>query len=471
MRLGVVILAAGLGKRMQSIRPKVLHELAGSPMIWHVIELVCKVFLKNTNEPDLRKIFVVLGFGADQVRTTILDRVPPALIDPLLHQKRLIFIEQPEPLGTGHAVLQTVNHYVPEGLDKILVLYGDVPCIQSTTLQKLLKNACNNNIVLLTTLVANPQGFGRIVRDPATRQIIKIVEEKDADSEQRKIQEIWTGALLSDAKLLAEFLPKLTNKNESKELYLTDIVAYGHERGSTIDAVQPDYPFEVFGVNDKLQLAILEREYQYHQACNQTKKGLQIADLNQFNLRGTLVFGTDCHVDIGVIFEGQIELGNGVYIGPYCHLKNVTVASHSVIQSHCVLEGAEVGPHCLVGPFARIRPGTTIAEGVKIGNFVEIKNSHLQDKVKINHLSYVGDAFVGECSNIGAGTITCNYDGKNKHRTEIGQRVSVGANSSLVAPVKIGEGAIIGAGTVLTKDVGPEQIVYNQITRQEKDRK
>ncbi|MFM8453558.1 MAG: bifunctional UDP-N-acetylglucosamine diphosphorylase/glucosamine-1-phosphate N-acetyltransferase GlmU [Gammaproteobacteria bacterium] len=453
MRLGVVILAAGLGTRMKSTLPKVMHVLAGKTLLTRVIETASML--------NPHKIFLVLGFGAELIKQYY-DHPNFSKI-----REKLVFVHQAEQLGTGHAVLQTLPHY-SKRLDKILVLYGDVPCIKKQTLDHLWQVASSSPLSLLTIHTEKPQGLGRILRAKDNPQeIIAIVEEKDASSEQKKIQEIWTGALIADRTLLEAFLPKLNNQNNQKELYLTDIVAHAKEAGLRIDTVEPKYDFEISGVNDPLQLATLERKFQVHQAENLAKEGLYISDTQRFDLRGDLKFKSDCKIDVGVILEGAVILGRNVSIGPYCYLKDVEIQDNTNIQAHTIIEGAKIGSSCNLGPFARIRPGTELFAESKVGNFVEIKKSVLKNKVKVNHLSYIGDAEIGENTNIGAGTITCNYDGKNKHPTKIGAYNSIGANSALIAPIETGDHVALGAGTILTKNINSNKLVYNKISRQE----
>ena len=428
MDLSVVILAAGQGTRMRSRLPKVLHPLAGRPLLEHVVETGLEL------SPE--KVIVVYGHGGEQVR----DRLAHLPVQ---------WVEQKEQQGTGHAVQQALP--VIPAQDLVLVLYGDVPLISSDTCRRLLDIAAHDQLALLTVELEDPTGYGRIVRDEGG-SVYCIVEEKDANEEQRRIREVNTGFMAMTRERLEGWLCGLDCNNAQGEFYLTDIVAKAVRDGVPVETVSVGDVIEVLGVNDRRQLAELERRYQRMQAERLMSEGVTLLDPARFDLRGTLEHGLDVTIDVGVVLEGTVRLGDGVRIGPHVVLKACTVGEGAVIEAHSHLEQAEIGPRCAVGPFARIRPGTVLAEGAKVGNFVEIKKAVVGEGSKINHLSYVGDATVGNRVNIGAGTITCNYDGANKHRTVIGDEAFIGSDTQLVAPVTVGEGATIGAGSTITRD-------------------
>ncbi len=425
--LSVVILAAGQGTRMRSTLPKVLHAIGGKPMLQHVIETARRLSASD--------IYVVYGHGGEMVRTTLVSQP-------------VQWVEQAEQLGTGHAVSQAMPA-IPDH-HTVMVLYGDVPLITAETLQRLAE-AAKQGMGLLTTLLPDPQGYGRIVRDEAGR-VRSIVEEKDATPQQREIREVNTGMLATGAAQLKRWLNSLDNANAQGEYYLTDIIAKAVQDGVTVETTHPSAVAEVMGVNNRAQLAALERDYQRRRGEELMLSGVTLLDPERFDLRGELDTGRDVVIDVNVVIEGKVTLGDGVYIGPNCYLRDVDVASGTRINSHSVLEQAEIGAECRIGPFARIRPETELADRVHIGNFVEIKKSQVAGGSKINHLSYVGDSVVGSGVNIGAGVITCNYDGANKHRTVIGDNAFIGSDSQLVAPVEIGAGATIGAGSTITRD-------------------
>ena len=428
MSTSVIILAAGKGTRMRSSLPKVLQPLAGRPLLGHVIETAKKLDAKN--------IITIYGHGGD-------------LVQQAFAHENVQWVEQTEQLGTGHAVKVTLPVLPKNGIS--LILSGDVPCITQETLEKLLNVSRETGIGLVTLTLPDATGYGRIVRENG--KIQAIVEHKDASSEQHKIKEINTGIYCVSNAKLHEWLPRLSNNNAQGEYYLTDIVAMAIADGLEVSSVEPLMPFEVEGVNDRLQLAALEREYQADQAKKLMQQGVHLIDPTRFDLRGTLNVGQDVRIDINVIIEGDCELGNNVEIGAGCIIKNTKIASGTKVQPYSVFDNAVVGEDAQIGPFARLRPGAKLAAEVHIGNFVEVKNSSIGLGSKANHFTYLGDAEVGAGSNIGAGTITCNYDGANKFKTIIGDNAFIGSNSSLVAPVHIGNGATVGAGSTITRDV------------------
>ncbi|OTG88640.1 bifunctional UDP-N-acetylglucosamine diphosphorylase/glucosamine-1-phosphate N-acetyltransferase GlmU [Acinetobacter sp. ANC 3813] len=428
MSTSVIILAAGKGTRMRSSLPKVLQPLAGRPLLGHVIETAKKLQANN--------IITIYGHGGD-------------LVQQEFSQEQVQWVEQAEQLGTGHAVKVTLPVLPQTG--QSLILSGDVPCISTDTLQKLLDAAQNTGIALVTLTVADATGYGRIVRNNG--KIQAIIEHKDASEEQRKIKEFNTGIYCVSNAKLHEWLPKLSNDNAQGEYYLTDIVAMAIADGLEVASVEPERAFEVEGVNDRVQLAALEREFQAYQAKLLMQQGVHLIDPNRFDLRGQLTAGTDVRIDINVIIEGECEFGDHVEIGAGCVIKNTKIAAGTKVQPYSVFDSAIVGENTQIGPFARLRPGAKLAADVHIGNFVEVKNSSIGLGSKANHFTYLGDAEVGAGSNIGAGTITCNYDGANKFKTIIGDAAFIGSNSSLVAPVKIGNGATVGAGSTITRDV------------------
>ena len=428
MSLSVVILAAGKGTRMRSSLPKVLHKIADKPMVQHVIDTVKGIGSDN--------IHLIYGHGGDIMKQHIAD-------------SRLNWIEQTEQLGTGHAMQIAQPHFKAD--EKILMVYGDVPLLSEQTLKKLIAVQPTNGIGLLTIKLADPTGYGRIER--ANGQVIGIVEQKDANPEQLAINEVNTGILVANAADLNRWLPALSNENAAGEYYITDIIKMAHEEGCSIQTVQPEKAFEVEGVNNRLQLANLERAYQYQQAENLLLDGVMLRDPNRFDLRGELTCGQDVDIDVNVIIEGKVSLGNGVKIGAGCILKNCDIADNAEIKANTIIEGATIGEGAGIGPFARIRPDTVLEKDVHIGNFVEVKKSTLGEGTKCGHLSYLGDSVIGRGVNVGAGVITCNYDGANKFQTIIGDDVFVGSDCQLVAPVTIGNGATTGAGTTVVSDV------------------
>jgi bifunctional UDP-N-acetylglucosamine pyrophosphorylase/glucosamine-1-phosphate N-acetyltransferase len=434
--MNVVILAAGQGKRMRSDLPKVLHAIAGKPMLAHVLDTA------RALRPA--RIVVVYGHGGERVKDA-------------LQADDVAWAKQEPQLGTGHALLQALPHLAPAL--PTLVLYGDVPLTRIETLRHLAEVA-GNALALLTVRLDDPRGYGRIVRIGG--QIKRIVEEKDADDAERAIDEINTGILVAPTERLSQWLPNLGNRNAQQEYYLTDIVALAVSEGLPVHSAQPGAPWEVQGVNAKAQLAQLERIFQRNVADALMEQGVTLIDPARIDVRGELRCGRDVVIDVGCVFEGRVELGDGAHVGPHCVLKDVSVGADARIHAFCHVDGAKVGPRNLVGPYARLRPGAELGSEVHVGNFVEIKNSVIADQSKANHLAYVGDASVGRRVNIGAGTITCNYDGVNKHRTVIEDDAFIGSDTQLVAPVTVGRGATLGAGTTLTKDAPPEQLTVSR---------
>jgi bifunctional UDP-N-acetylglucosamine pyrophosphorylase/glucosamine-1-phosphate N-acetyltransferase len=439
--LNVVILAAGQGKRMHSDLPKVLHPLAGKPLLAHVID--------SARDLGAKKICVVYGHGGERVREA-------------LDAPDLAWAKQEPQLGTGHAVLQAMPAAAASAPTEssTLVLYGDVPLTRTSTLRRLIDAAGSDKLALLTAHLDNPRGYGRIVR--VGGKVTRIVEEKDADDAERAIGEINTGILVAPTAALARWLPTLGNRNAQGEYYLTDIVALAVAEGMPVATAQPDAAWETEGVNSKLQLAALERVHQRNVAERLLEAGVTLADPARFDVRGELACGRDVGIDVNCVFEGRVELADGVSIGANCVLKNCRIGSGARIAPFCHIEDAVVGAESIVGPYARLRPGTELGRDVHIGNFVEVKNSSIADHSKANHLAYIGDATIGSRVNVGAGTITCNYDGANKFRTVIGDDVFIGSDTQLVAPVTVGRGATLGAGTTLTRDAPPDQLTVSR---------
>lgn len=442
MKINVVVLAAGQGKRMHSALPKVLHPLAGKPLLAHVLDAARQL--------DAERICVVYGHGGDQVRAA-------------LNAPDLGWAQQSPQLGTGHAVLQAMPYLSGESSAAApctLVLYGDVPLIQAATLRRLLKFAEHGGLALLTAELDNPKGYGRVVREAG--KVARIVEEKDATDIERQIREINTGILVAPTQTLARWLPTLGNRNAQGEYYLTDIVALAVQENLPIATTHPEHLWEVEGVNSKAQLAALERVYQRNLANRLLDAGVGLADPERIDVRGELACGHDVFIDVNNVFEGRVTLADNVHIGANCVLKNCHVAEGAVIAPFCHVEDATVGPDCRIGPHARLRPGTVLGRDVHIGNFVEVKNSVIGEHSKANHLAYLGDATIGQRVNVGAGTITCNYDGANKFRTVIEDDVFIGSDTQLVAPVTVGRGATLGAGTTLTKDAPSDQLTISR---------
>lgn len=433
MSLNIIILAGGKGTRMKSVKPKVLQTLAGKPLLKHVLDTCKSLQADNT--------ILIYGYQGQMVKDEIKDDA-------------LIWAEQAKQLGTGHAVQMALPHLPQTG--KSLILYGDVPLTQLTTLQKLIEHN-THGISMLTLSVDNPFGLGRIIRKD--NQVIAIIEEKDATDAQKQIKEINSGIYCVDNKLLHQYLPKLNNDNAQGEYYLTDIIKMAVADNIVIDTISPALDFEIEGVNDRIQLAHLERQWQLHQANELMKQGVQIIDPSRFDLRGTAVFGSDVVIDVNVVIEGNCTIGNHVKIGAGSVIKDSTISDNTVIAPYSVFENATVGQNNQIGPFARLRPNAVTADDVHIGNFVELKNTQMAQGSKANHLAYLGDSVIGEKTNIGAGTITANYDGVNKFKTTIGDEVRIGSNAVLVAPVTIGNKVTVGAGSVITKDCGAGKLV------------
>ncbi|MCW6543114.1 bifunctional UDP-N-acetylglucosamine diphosphorylase/glucosamine-1-phosphate N-acetyltransferase GlmU [Yersinia ruckeri] len=436
--MSVVILAAGKGTRMYSDLPKVLHPLAGKPMVQHVIDAAMKLGSSN--------VHLVYGHCGDLLKKT--------LSDPALN-----WVLQAEQLGTGHAMQQAAPYFSDD--EDILMLYGDVPLISVDTLQRLLAVKPEGGIGLLTVKLGDPTGYGRIVRE--NDEVVGIVEHKDASESQRTINEVNTGILVANGRDLKHWLSMLDNNNVQGEFYITDIIALAHAAGKKIETVHPSRLSEVEGVNNRMQLASLEREFQSEQAEKLLLAGVMLLDPARFDLRGELTHGRDITIDTNVIIEGKVTLGDRVRVGSGCVLKNCVIGDDCEISPYSVLEDARLDATCTVGPFARLRPGAELAEGAHVGNFVEIKKARLGKGSKAGHLSYLGDAEIGAGVNIGAGTITCNYDGKNKFKTIIGDDVFVGSDTQLVAPVTIAKGATIGAGTTVTHNVAENELVLSRV--------
>ncbi len=435
--LEILILAAGKGTRMRSDLPKVLHKLAGKPLLGHVVDAVHALGATQT--------CVVYGFGG--------EAVPQAMAD-----DKLTFVFQAEQYGTGHAVKQALPKLADDSVT--LVLYGDVPLTHVSTLQPLVTAAKAGKLGLLTVTLAHPDGYGRIVRENGS--VTRIVEHKDASPAERAIQEVNTGILAVATRHLKQWIDTLKNDNVQGEYYLTDIIALAVRDGVTVETHQPAFEWEVLGVNSKAQLAELERIHQNEIAQALLNDGVTLYDPARLDVRGSLICGHDVVIDVNCVFEGQVSLGDGVQVGAHCVLRNVTVAAGTRIDAFTLIDDAQIGEANRLGPFSRIRPGTTLARDVHVGNFVEIKNSQIDDGSKINHLSYVGDTTMGKRVNIGAGTITCNYDGAYKHRTIIEDEVFVGSDTQLIAPVTVGKGATLGAGTTLSKDAPAGELTLSR---------
>lgn len=438
MRLHVVILAAGQGKRMHSALPKVLHKIAGRPLLAHVIDAA------RLLKPE--RIYVVYGHGGAEVRAAFGD----AAVE---------WVEQTRRLGSGHALMQALPR-IPRAAT-VLVLNGDVPLVRIELLRKLVR-AAGRGLAIATSDLSDPAGYGRVVRDDAGGKsggrVLRIVEEKDATRSERAIREWYAGFLAGNASRLAGWLAKVANRNTQKEYYLTDVIGIAAASGAKLSAVKATDPREVAGVNSREELAILERAYQNAQAKRLLASGVALADLWRVDVRGELICGHDVAIDVNCVFEGRVRLGDRVKIGPNCVLRDVAIAPGTEVLAFSLLEHAEVGARCRIGPYARLRPWVTLGEDVHIGNFVEVKASRVGSGSKANHLAYIGDAEVGARVNIGAGTITCNYDGTAKHRTVIEDDCFIGSDATLVAPVRIARGSYIGAGSTISKDTPPGQL-------------
>jgi len=439
MGLSIIILSAGKGKRMRSDLPKVLHKLAGKTLLEHVYVSASRL--------ESREIHVVYAFGGQQV--------PEAL-----SHLEVNWSEQEKQLGTGHAVKLAISS-VPDA-DTVLILFGDVPLITYETLQRLVDSSKESGFSLLTSYLDDPTGYGRVIRDDKD-DIVKITEEKDATDEERSICEINTGVMAVKGQTLKGWLKDLDSSNAQGEYYLTDIIETAASEKIIVNSINPESITEIHGINNRAQLAEIERYYQLVQAHHLMRHGVTIMDPARFDLRGDLEMGQDIYIDVNVVLEGSVSIGNNVSIGPNCFINNADIEDGVTILPNCVIENAVIGKHCRIGPFARIRPDTRLAEDVHIGNFVELKKANVGTGSKINHLSYIGDSDIGKNVNIGAGTITCNYDGTNKHTTKIGDNVSIGSDAQLIAPVSIGNGATIGAGTTVTKDVKANTLITNKV--------
>jgi len=439
MAIKSIILAAGKGTRMRSMQPKVLHPLAGKPLVEHVYDL-CQELEDNT-------ITIVYGHGGETVRKA-------------LESLSVSWVEQAEQLGTGHAVQQAESQINDN--DTVLILYGDVPLLKLATVKVLLADVSDKTLALLTVELDQPKGYGRIVRDNKN-QVINITEEKDASEQVKQLREVNTGILAVAGASLKRWLRLLENNNTQNEYYLTDIIALAVSEGVAIKTSQPVHSSEVLGVNNKSQLSYLERVYQAQQAEILMLQGVTLADPNRFDLRGEITkLGQDVSIDVNVILEGTLEIGDGVTIGPNCVIKNSKIANGVEILANCVIENATVGADSRIGPFARLRPAAEIQSSVHIGNFVEVKKSIIGQGSKVNHLSYIGDCQIGESVNVGAGTITCNYDGINKSLTIIEDGAFIGSSTQLVAPVTVGKNSTIAAGSTITKNTPEEQLTLSR---------
>ncbi|PSW11207.1 bifunctional N-acetylglucosamine-1-phosphate uridyltransferase/glucosamine-1-phosphate acetyltransferase [Photobacterium rosenbergii] len=438
MNFSTVILAAGKGTRMYSNLPKVLHTMAGKPMVKHVID-TCQAL--NSNH-----IHLVYGHGGEQMQS-------------VLASETVNWVLQAEQLGTGHAVAQAASQFADD--EKVLITYGDVPLISQQTISNLLEAQPSGGIALLTVILDDPTGYGRIIRKNGP--VVAIVEQKDASEEQKLVKEVNTGVMVASGGDLKRWLGLLNNENAQGEYYLTDIIEIAHNEGRAIEAVHPERAIEVEGVNNRVQLARLERAYQALQAEKLLESGVMLRDPARFDLRGELQCGKDVEIDVNVIIEGKVTLGDNVTIGAGSVLKDCVIADNTLIRPYSVIERALVGADCTVGPFSRLRPDTELLDNSHVGNFVETKNTRLGSGSKANHLTYLGDSEIGERVNIGAGTITCNFDGANKFKTEIADDVFVGSDTQLIAPVSIAKGATIGAGSTISRNVGEGELVITRV--------
>jgi len=448
MNIDFIILAAGKGKRMAGHVPKVLKILGGKPMAQHVMDTT-KLFKRS-------KALVVVGNQSKEVKNS------------LVLGSNGSWVKQMKQLGTGHAVKQCLSSLRKNSIS--VVLYGDVPLVEQKTLDKLIKSAIKDDLAILTMNIDNPKGYGRIIRD-SKNKIIGIREEKDATNEEREIKEVNTGIIAIRSNLLKELIPKIKNKNASKEFYLTDIVEVAKKDGKSVKAINPLSQDETLGANSVEELHHLERIYQKKEALKLISKGVRFGDINRFDIRGTLKASPGCFVDVNCIFEGEVELARNTNIGPNCYIKNSKIGENTKILPNTVIEDSVIGKNCSLGPFLRARGNSIIQQEVDLGNFVEINRSKLQDGVKAKHLTYLGDAQVGPRANIGAGTITCNYDGRKKFTTVIEEEAFIGSNSSLVAPVKIGKKAYTGAGSVITKNVPSGKLAIGRGRQKNIDKK
>ncbi|MCO7226599.1 bifunctional UDP-N-acetylglucosamine diphosphorylase/glucosamine-1-phosphate N-acetyltransferase GlmU [Pleionea sp. CnH1-48] len=443
MALSVIILAAGQGTRMRSSLPKVLHPLAGKPLVQHVIDTSKSLGANN--------IYVVYGHGGEMVQKTITE-------------PKVTWVEQKEQLGTGHAVDQVSSLLNDE--DDVLILYGDVPLIHPSTLNELLDIKPEKGIALLTVTLPDPTGYGRIIRND-NDQVVGIVEQKDANEEQLAIAEVNTGIMAANGGQMKHWLSQLSNDNAQGEYYLTDVIGFAANEGQAVQTASPVDQAEVEGVNNRLQLAQLECAYQQMRAKELLLGGVTLIDPHRFDLRGKVTFETDVTIDVNVILEGHVILKSGATIGANCILKNCTIGENTVVKPNSMIEDSIVGSDCTIGPFARLRPGTELLNDAHIGNFVEVKKSVLGSGSKANHLAYIGDAEIGNGVNVGAGTITCNYDGANKHKTIIKDGAFIGSDTQLVAPVTIGENATVGAGATITSDVSDGVLCVSRVKQKE----
>jgi bifunctional UDP-N-acetylglucosamine pyrophosphorylase/glucosamine-1-phosphate N-acetyltransferase len=424
---------------MHSALPKVLQPLAGRPLLEHVVRAA------RALRPAA--IHVVYGHGADQVHAAFAE------------QSDLKWALQSEQLGTGHAVLQAMPGIPDE--HRVLVLCGDVPLIRPQTLERLIADGTSGKLALLTARLDDPSGYGRVLRNESG-EVTRIVEHKDATGDERRVTEINTGLIAFEARALRRYIGNLKNNNAQREYYLTDVIGMAFADRVKVDGIVADSPTEVLGINDRAQLATAERTLQRRHAAELMARGVTLADPERLDVRGDVTVGRDVFIDVGVVLEGKVVLGDRARLEPYAVVRNCTLGADTVVHSHCVLEGSAAGDDCEIGPFSRLRPGTVLSGHVKVGNFVEMKNSHVAPHSKVNHLTYVGDAALGTGVNVGAGTITCNYDGANKHRTVIGDNAFIGSGVMLVAPVEIGAGATIGAGSTITKDAPPAELTLER---------
>ena len=435
--LEVIVLAAGRGTRMRSSLPKVLHTLAGKPLINHVLDTARSI--------DAEKLHVVIGHGAEQVSMAIAANDVTSYI-------------QSEQLGTGHATLAAAPHCQTDST--VLVLFGDVPLLSVSTLARVVA-AAESGPVLLAASMDNPHGYGRVIRD-GTGAFSRVVEQKDASSDELLVREVNTGVLAANSQDLNNWLSRVSNDNAQGEYYLPDVLGIAVQDGHSVEVVVTDDEIETQGVNDRVQLEALERSLQLRQAEELMASGVRLLDKHRFDLRGRLNCAEDVSIDVNVVIEGDVQIARGAVIEPNCVLKDCTIGEGAIIRSFSHIEGASVGADCQVGPYARLRPGAELSAKAKVGNFVEVKNSHFGEGAKANHLAYVGDAKVGAGSNIGAGTITCNYDGVNKHRTELGENVFIGSNSTLVAPLNVEDNGFVAAGSTVTSKVGESELAVGR---------